>query len=283
MSTVYERSVNISSFGGYNYLTKLSRNLHLSRPPPWLGVVWDSGNANGSGSSGKLAGSAIYLGDGHMITHNLTSGALLNSAMSVNGEYTKFQPAQLSALLPATLDTKVGPRNTSHWYKEDSTVPVGTQLGCAPFDLHKITPFPRSSPEQSLVKSSLKNIQRPTFEQDIFELGTDCHAYTWSRGLEGLSPSPYSGRKDDYWIRHFVRFPVDREKCQGARCEFTINEGNICDGPSDLGSPILCGPQKKLTYLINPDQSAGCGGFFEAYHVARMVQSIKSLNLGHIL
>lgn len=223
-----------------------------------------------------------------MITHRATSNLLNRRLITENSNHAGFQPAQLSVPLKETINVVDGPKKAPIRGMFDSTDNIDSKLGGSPFDLHKISPNPGANATTSLALSSLKNLHRPNLEHDVNQFGSDCHAYAWSTNSQDGN-GPYSSRASNQNAeRHFVRFPVERGKCDGVRCSFDSESthGRICSGVGDHGSPILCGPQKKLTYLIAGHTHtgvSGCSDKFDAYHVPHMVKNIKDLGLSNIL
>lgn len=112
----------------------------------------------------------------------------------------------------------------------------------------------------------------PVLETNSSEYGKDCRIYGW-----GSKRSFYNDQTDD---RHFQSSGVQVEggaSCKNGRCPMTtrgFDRAEICSRPTDHGAPVLCGPEKKLTYLVGHALGSskeilkkGCTLHFEGYHV----------------
>lgn len=124
----------------------------------------------------------------------------------------------------------------------------------------------------------------PTLEGNTSEFGTDCFYYGWSIRPEG-------DVKNSEHLRYFVKMPVERlhvPKCENHVCYFqqknAWNAGG-CHNIREAGTPILCGKEKKLTYIVIydwldisrhsvPDE---CAVWMKAVHVPHMKSELERI------
>jgi hypothetical protein len=136
-------------------------------------------------------------------------------------------------------------------------------------------------------RRDLKPSIRPKLETNKTQFGTDCHLHTYGKG-GSRTDFPHLKSKTVDYIRslhpeinvNMVKIPVslfDGGSCNNGLCDMKTRGApdRLCDHISDLGAPILCGAEQKVTYLADPGKGNACNHNFKAYHVPHFVGDIQ--------
>lgn len=229
------------------------------------------------GKDGRLVGHAIGLGGAHMLLHQDTVHALntapatgassILESILLTGKPSPNQPEKYAIPSPAKFDSNSfrPPLEAAG----QSLDPVKPQVGTSPFGVYKVV---SEHPEQLL-----PTFGAPKLERDKNEFGTNCRAHGWSE-----QPS-YGARLGG--LQQFVDFPVKFWNCDPEKqghCQLELDNRDMmnqaCGGLADHGMPVLCGEEKKLTYLLKSSgkDASECSGQVEAYHVPHLVKDLEA-------
>lgn len=242
--------------------------LHQLRVPGYLVTNWLPKGDHGiyNDEDGLLTGNGIKVSDKHMILHGQSYANMMDAKPTTDilGDPEPDKKKNHQFNNPKQIDVNKGPQDTQGYKLQQAK----SNLGGSPFSLYKFTDgvgSPDLDPNHPLREKNL-----PTLEDNKNEMGSDCHAYGWSR-------KPYQGSRSG--LRDFVRFPVkvNPSECKGGHCKLEPRHltGGTCSGAADHGSPVLCGPQKKLTYLISANTGEGCNVHIDAFHVPHLVSDLN--------
>lgn len=114
---------------------------------------------------------------------------------------------------------------------------------------------------------------QPAWETNKHEFGHDCYAYGWTgrigdeRHVNGTDLKPMH--------RRYARWPVELVgHCQVGICRLRSRVASITHGTADGGTPVLCGKEKRLTYMYLPQFNTNLAEIAEAVHIPHFYQGI---------
>ena len=158
---------------------------------------------------------------------------------------------------------------------------VKFSLGGTPFGVYRLAnPHPKAKLDSFDPDPKIY----PKLEENKREDGTDCYAYGWS-------VSKANGAAYEPGYRYYHRFPVKKSeipcKNNGALCYLYVHynealktfDGAVCQIYDDA-TPVLCGPEQKLTYLMIGEGNKGFCKLdaIRGYKVAYMYDDIQRSN-----
>lgn len=232
--------------------------------PTHLGTAWVAGK--GTPKDGRFAGAAIKLDDHHILMHDRTHTDLSESALIHHDDGKSMisfpgKPEIHPHEPPARGDQRFG------WNHVEQGL-AGSQFG-----LYKRAPFVhyghKTNGMEAANQRQAGDFKPPVFERNTSHLGSDCSVHGWREGATPSAP------------RQFVKFPVkpDCPPGRGGHCSLkpTGKDSGVCrNNGGDRGSPVTCGPEGKLTYLVTRGASKPCQGLpFEAFHVGHLVPELE--------
>lgn len=221
---------------------------------------------------GKLSGFSIHLDQNHAIVHQATLERLQASGSG------KKIASNGRIVLPALEEVKVN-RPLSRKDLEDYES-VHRGVGGSQFNLAKFN-FGRRATDP---------IGRAKLEKNKQEFGDNCHMLSYH--MDARSRIDWSafgfGSNDELGNdQHMAKIHLnkpDASRCKNGVCTLTIDTrkslfAGICNNHiQDMGAPILCGHEKRVTYLAQPsiDKAGGCfTRHFSAFHVPHLVEDVE--------
>lgn len=219
--------------------------------PEFLGTAWMKTKGM---SDMYWAGIAIGMGKNYALMHQDAYKDIVNggNVQNANGYLNKV-------VIPSELAIHV---QTSGFKPDKQMIKlVESGLGGKPFNLVRILDGDGFVPGEVF--------KEPEIEMNMNNSMNDCRAYSWAESSGGPSN-----------LRHLSSLPVKSAICEADTGDCMINLvpnlGNICPTSGDRGVPILCGPNRKLTYLIHDDFLDGCIEYgINAVHMASMIEDIN--------
>lgn len=234
---------------------------------------------------GRMAGFTLHLNQNYTILHGSTLARLQHS---MEGESPYFNG---HIMVPA-------PVLTHNNYQGESVMSVRkykrVELYLGRLDFHLVK-FDFGSTWQEERLNTIKEF--PKLEQNKQEFGDNCYmvAYnsyikTKNESLEAEEESEELANKPmfrDIIGSVYKLGEIRLEKPTSGNClngscilfvDYKSRPASMCNHELDLGAPVFCGPNKKVTYLGQPflDNHIGCNEKkFHVVHVPYMIDEIK--------
>lgn len=233
----------------------------------WLGTFWHQEPHTGSGTDEAFLGTGINVGPDHILAQRKAVQNIEEPPLreTIKGALERFsQRVQYESPTSAVIHNVHGvqpPNNlTKHFFLADIDSVTSW------FVVLRRHPIRFDVPHNYTVVQNM--------ESNKTEYGTDCHYYGWSKKPKG--------RPDDEHLRHFVTFPVVRydRPCEDNVCRFNGRQHSSagCINVQDSGTPILCGKDKKLTYIVLYNHRLdyeGCYDDLYGYHVPHLKSELE--------
>ena len=208
----------------------------------------------------------VRLNDHHVLAHRDSCQHPEYQYSKMLTDDRKFAHEQVTLGLKPEIDTQAGPggaRLLGCDAVTSSAKHLTNDLG-----IYKLT-HAKGLKSYNFMQGDGSLKERPPLQHDP-TVTNNCYLHSYS-GKPGLVGSP--GPK-----RTFSKFPVlTNNNCEGSICNFSSlrhdggSTGEVCPHLSDAGAPIMCGEDRKLSFLTIPEigNQAGCGKTeFKAFRIA---------------